>query len=311
LNKVFIFLICIAFFLSAYVLSYLNINIINEKERMIIISKGESINQIADIVLPDANYINKKIYLYYLKIFNKYINTIKFGEFKIEKRLNLIQTTNIIVKPSNFYKNFKIIEGWQTYQLEKKINEVFKVSYSIPYAEILADTYKYQSHNNFKSIYELMQNTKDKFFDANKDNQLLKKYSIDEIIIIASIVEKEGKSNQDKKLISSVILNRLDKKIKLQVDATTIFSITKGKYKFDRKLTFQDLKIKDQYNTYYINGLPPQPICYVNRKTIEIVLENYKSNYLFYFFDENIQMHVFSPTYKEHKKLLEKYRNNE
>ena len=64
--------------------------------------------------------------------------------------------------------------------------------------------------------------------------------------------------------------------MKLQIDASTIFSITKGKFKFTRKLLHNDLRINDIYNTYSIYGLPPNPICYVGRKTIEIVLENYK-----------------------------------
>ena len=64
-------------------------------------------------------------------------------------------------------------------------------------------------------------------------------------------------------------------------------------------------------NKYFIKGLPPKPICYVSGKTIEIVLENYKSNYLFYFYDENKQKHIFSKTYNKHKQLLKEYRNSE
>ena len=127
-------------------------------------------------------------------------------------------------------------------------------------------------------------------------------------MIISSLVEKEGKTVHDKKIISSVIINRLNNDIKLQIDASTIFSITEGNYKLNRKLTYKDLKIKNAYNTYYIKGLPPGPICYVSRKTIEIVLENYKSNYLYYFFDENNQRHTFSKSFEEHKKLLKEYR---
>ena len=100
-----------------------------------------------------------------------------------------------------------------------------------------------------------MKNTKDNFFNKYNDNRIIKKYSIDEIMIIASLVEKEGKTEHDKRLISSVILNRLDKNLKLEIDATTIFSITKGKYKLNRKLTYKDLKIKDKYNTYFIKRI--------------------------------------------------------
>ena len=100
-----------------------------------------------------------------------------------------------------------------------------------------------------------MINTRDIFFNKFKNHELLEKYTIDEIMVIASLIEKEGKTEHDKRLISSVIFNRLDKNLKLEIDATTIFSITKGKYKFNRKLTYMDLKIKDNYNTYFIRGL--------------------------------------------------------
>ena len=96
--------------------------------------------------------------------------------------------------------------------------------------------------------------------------------------------------------------------MKLQIDASTIFAITKGEFKFTRKLRYKDLKINDIYNTYFIYGIPPNPICYVGRKTIEIVLENYKSEFLYYFFNNELNKHIFSKTYHEHKNKLIKYR---
>ena len=83
------------------------------------------------------------------------------------------------------------------------------------------------------------------------------------------MLEKEGKDYFDKKLIFSVIQNRLKKNMKLQLDATTIYAITDGKYDLERDLMLKDLKIKHPYNTYYIKGLPPNPISYVGKKTME------------------------------------------
>ena len=96
----------------------------------------------------------------------------------------------------------------------------------------------------------------------------------------------------------------------LQIDATTIFSITKRKYKFNRKLTLDDLKTEDHYNTYFYNDLPPNPICFVSGKTIEIVLENYRSDYLFYFYNNLLDKHIYSKTFKEHNNKLQNYRKN-
>ena len=97
--------------------------------------------------------------------------------------------------------------------------------------------------------------------------------------------------------------------MKLQIDATVIFSITKGLKKLDRKLTLKDLKIKDDYNTYYKYGLPPKPISYVGYKTIELIFENYKTDYLFYFYNSFENKHIFSLNYKDHLERLNEYRS--
>ena len=153
-----------------------------------------------------------------------------------------------------------------------------------------------------------MQKNKKQLFNNYYDNILLDKYSINEIMTIASLIEREGIDDNDKRLISSVIFNRLNKNMKLQIDASTIFAITKGRFKFTKKLSYNDLKINDKYNTYFIYGLPSKPICYVGRKTIEIVLENYKSDFLYYFFNQELNKHIFSKTYYEHRNKLKKYR---
>ena len=121
-------------------------------------------------------------------------------------------------------------------------------------------------------------------------------------------LEKEGIDDLDKKKIFSVIVNRLNKKMRLQIDATVIFAITSGDYSLNRKLNYDDLKVDHPYNTYRINGLPPKPISYVGTKTIEIMMENYKTDYLFYFYDRFKDIHVYSEDYKHHIEKLNEYR---
>ena len=97
--------------------------------------------------------------------------------------------------------------------------------------------------------------------------------------------------------------------MKLQIDATVIYAITNGEYDLKRMLTFEDLKYKHPFNTYIINGLPPEPISYVGTKTIDLIKENFQSNYLFYFYNEILKKHIFSKNFKEHKSRLKEYRN--
>jgi len=146
-------------------------------------------------------------------------------------------------------------------------------------------------------------------FSKYKNNEILNKFTINEIMIIGSLIEKEGLDINDKKKISSVIFNRLNQGMKLQIDATVLFSITDGRYNLNRKLLLSDLKFKHPYNTYLNKGLPPKPISYVGKKTIDLIFENNKTDFLFYFFDKSLNKHVFSKNYEEHKQKLKKYRN--
>ena len=90
--------------------------------------------------------------------------------------------------------------------------------------EYLADTYYINSSNDFNKYKEFTNNLLNNFFlKYQNHNSILKKYGKKNILIISSLVEKEAKNNFDKKLIASVIFNRLEKKMKLQIDATVIY----------------------------------------------------------------------------------------
>ena len=97
--------------------------------------------------------------------------------------------------------------------------------------------------------------------------------------------------------------------MKLQIDASVIYAITDGKYNLNRKLLLKDLKVNHPFNTYHIYGLPPKPISYVGKKTLDLIFENYKSDFLFYFFNNSLNRHIFSKSFEEHKTKLNDYRN--
>ena len=228
----------------------------------------------------------------------------------IDEKISYIKFLKIISNPSNLIYKITIVEGWSKNDLNKELSKHFSNYKTISYNDILADTYYYNKGEGFNKFLKKLKTFKEDYF-LNINNELLEKYSNDEILIIGSLIEKEGLDYYDKKKISSVIMNRLEKKMKLQIDATVEFAITKGEYKIDRKLTYNDLKIDNPYNTYKINNLPPSPISYVGTKTIDIILENYKSEYLFYFFNNSLNKHIFSSTFDEHLKKLNEYRKNE
>ena len=193
-------------------------------------------------------------------------------------------------------------------QLNLELSKYFKDFNTIPYEDIIADTYYLQKNSDFDLFLSKLHNFKINYFKKNKNNKLNDKFNINELMIIGSLLEKEGLDEEDKKQISSVIFNRLNKKMKLQIDATVLFAITNGKYNLNRKLLLSDLKINHPFNTYIYKGLPPKPISYVGKKTLDIIFENNKNDFLFYFFNNSLNKHIFSKSFKEHKEKLNEYR---
>ena len=132
----------------------------------------------------------------------------------------------------------------------------------------------------------------------------------EEIIIMASIIESEAANEFEKPIISSVFKNRIQKNMRLQTDPTVIYQITKGRYKLDRKLTFVDLAIKGDYNTYQKDGLPISPINNPSRSSIIAALNPADTSYLYFVLKPSAGEHVFSNEYRTHVQNAEEYRKS-
>ncbi len=300
------FLIILFLIYSSYLLFFKEIKLTNNN---FVIEKNQSIKSIINLNIENLNIIETLFSEVFLSLNSKYIKNVHYGRFIFPNKINLKQFITIISKPSNFILKITIVEGWNKTELSKLLKSFFLEYRDIKYVDILADTYYLNSYETFDLFYEKLINQKKQIRKKYENHELHKKYTFEELLIIGSLLEKEGKENFDKKLIFSVIQNRLKKKMKLQIDATTIYAITDGKYDLNRALKLKDLKIKHPYNTYYINGLPPTPISYVGKKTMELIYENYKSDYLYYFYNNIEKKHIYSETYEDHKRKLSEYRS--
>ena len=193
--------------------------------------------------------------------------------------------------------------------MQNELSKYFSNVEEIPYNDILADTYFFEKNENFNFFLNKLKKFKLNYFEKFNENILNENFSNEEIMIMGSLIEKEGLDYNDKRHIYSVIFNRLKINMKLQIDASVLFAITDGEYNLNRNLRLKDLKFNHPSNTYINYGLPPKPISYVGTKTIDLIYENYKSDFLFYFFDNSLKKHIFSKTYENHKKKLNEFRN--
>ena len=309
--KVFSILSIISVLFSLFLIYVLNKNIILNNE-ILSISKGEKFEKILNDNVQNLSktelfIINKYYQINYI-LFNNFIH---YGDFYIGFNTSSIKLIKIITKASNVLNKITIVEGWSQKELFKELSKHFKDYEIIPFHHIIADTYYYEKNKDFNFFLNDLKNNKNSYFEKYKKNEISKLFSEIDIITIGSLIEKEGLDINDKRKISSVIFNRLNKKMKLQIDATVLFAMTNGEFNLNRKLLISDLKYEHPYNTYNYYGLPPGPISYVGRKTIDIIFENYKSDFLFYFFNKSLNRHIFSKNYEEHIKKLNEYRNNQ
>ena len=306
-------LIIIFFFILLTFYTYNTFNKdINLKTNPIKISKGDKIEEVLTNNVYNLSTFDITLTKIYFKIIH-YVNKTYFhyGNFKINEDSSLFDLIKIISKPSNIVFKITIVEGWSKKQLDLELSKFFIDYDTIPYEDIIADTYFLQKNSNFNSFLKKLKKDKKEYFNSYKKNNLLNNYTNNELMIIASLLEKEGLNNEDKKKISSVIFNRLNKKMKLQIDATVLYSLTDGNYDLGRNLLISDLKINHPFNTYLIKGLPPKPISYVGKKTLDILFENNKSDFLFYFFNYSLKRHIFSKSFDEHKEKLNAYRKKQ
>ena len=176
---------------------------------------------------------------------------------------------------------------------------------------LFPNTYDFYENDEPERVLEKMLDAFDaSFTDVMKQKlQALKGYDIRQVIIIASMIEKETANSLESFTVSSVIYNRLNNASKypfLNIDATIVYALG-GK----SDLTAEDLKVDSPYNTYTNRGLPPGPISNPSQNSIAAALDPEDTDYYFYAFDPSKQAHHFSKTYKDHQDFLDKLRGGQ
>lgn len=160
---------------------------------------------------------------------------------------------------------------------------------------LFPDTYTLPKNCTAKEIIALMQ--------AQFEKQTKPLNLTPDALIIASLIEREAETDDDRPKIAGVIYNRLAKKMRLQIDATVQYILPEHK----ARLLFADLKTPSPYNTYLHAGLPPGPICNPGLASIKAALSPEKNDFLFYVQGEG-KGHVFARTFEEHRANIARIR---
>lgn len=311
------FLIVTLLIAGAWVATFQLFDMKNEagKETLFKVVSGDNLNIIA-MRLEDQKLVSSQD-LYRLMVTYEGNDTrLKAGEYRIPATASMREIMNIFVEGQSIQHKLTFAEGLTTAQILAKIKiaPLLKGQVNIDALEgsLMPETYLFESGLDRNVIVTQMQTAQKKFLANLWDTRApdLPLTSIEEVVILASIVEKETGVASERPEVAAVFINRIKRKMKLQSDPTIIYGITLGKYKLDRQLKKSEIKAKTPYNTYVIERLPPTPIANPGRQAILAVLNPAKVDYL-YFVADGTGGHVFANNYKTHQKNVKKLRARE
>lgn len=318
LNKftilILLFLFIVGFSFLYYKEGTLPVNKNDKTTKIFIIKPGEGLNSIAKN-LKHEGLIRNTLVFYLLVKQDDIDKKIQAGDFRLSPSMNTSQIAEELTH-GTLDVWVTVIEGLR----KEEIAQILSKELDIPEIEfnelapegyLFPDTYLFPRQATAGSVISIMKNTfENRHTTAMRER--VKKLGLSEhdAVTLASLVEREARSDKVRQEVASILLKRLEDGMPLQVDATVQYALgyqTNEKTWWKRDLTFEDLKINSEYNTYRIAGLPPDPICNPSLSAIQAVANADPSTpYFFYITDANGNMH-YARTSEEHSANIDKY----
>ncbi|KEH89238.1 aminodeoxychorismate lyase [Clostridium novyi A str. BKT29909] len=319
-------ILCILIFIGFKTFKNIKYPFVSTTDKIsVVVAKGDSLSNV-------INKLHKEGYIKRPDVIKLYINirridtTIKQGKYNINTNISIdrfikilnqgfddeivkvtipegynIEDIGKLLEDKGIIKKEQFIKSCKNYKLPQYVKQNKNTKYSLE-GYLFPDTYRLKKGvSGNEIIKDMLEQFKLVIDDIEKKNNKIN--NLHEILTKASIIEKEARSEEDRFKISSVIDNRIQKQMKLQVDATVLYSL--GEHK--KRLYYKDLNINSPYNTYKVKGLPPGPICNPGKLSIIAALKPQKTDYLYYVLENN-KGHYFTKDYKDFLMAKERYK---
>jgi UPF0755 protein len=305
------------------------------------IEKGASVRNVATDLHSSGIIRSPDIFEWYARL-ARVSGSIRAGNYLLRKDMNIPEIVNIM--SSNFASDeftLTVPEGWTVKDIASALKEkdgilesafltetkkgyaadfpflqtVKEPSSSIAQSDfyrlqgfLFPDTYRFFKDSTPADIVQKMLGNFDQKLSQNIRNEIiLQRKTIFEIVTMASLIEREVRTPEDKAVVSGILWKRISLGIPLQVDATIVFLKSDGQSQLDHgKVLLEDLKINSPYNTYLNRGLPPGPISNPGLASIEAAVYPKTSPYLYYLSAPDGTT-IFSKTLDEHNAAKAKY----
>lgn len=242
--------------------------------------------------------------------------TIKQGDFRIPAGASMAEILRELIEGNPIRYAVVVPEGWTSWQVVQRLSDTSDLSGEVPTlppeGSILPGSYDYVPGDTRQSVLEKMQvamtESLAEVWEGRQPDLPLE--TPEELLILASIVERETGVASERPQVAAVFVNRLREGMRLQSDPTIIYGITRGQSTLDRGLRRSEIEQRTDYNTYQIDGLPPTPIANPGIESLRAVAHPDSHDYL-YFVAKGAtprEGHVFAETYAEHRQNVARYR---
>jgi UPF0755 protein len=289
--------------------------------QVITIREGMSLKEVASALKGNGIITNKDLFMLWTRLLGN-SRKIKAGEYLLNSGMAPVRIIEILTRGIIITYPVTVPEGFSIEQIggilaanglaDKKLfvslahepGVIKKYGISGPSLEgfLYPDTYQFGKGLPPSLIIDVMVKRFWEIAGPYMDRIKDLKMTVEEVVTLASIVEKEAGTAEEMPLIASVFLNRLRKGMRMESDPTVIY----GMNDFTGNLTRKDLLESTPYNTYVIRGLPPGPISNPGLASIKAVLYPAETDYL-YFVSKNDGTHYFSASIEEHNRAVWKY----
>lgn len=321
-NKlIFIVIILAALFVAGKIYWTSSLAAPNSKDtaiKIFVIQKGDGVSQIA-VNLQEAKLIKNARIFSLMAQNSPLLNKIQAGDFKLSSSMSAEDILKSLALGS-VDKWVTLLEGWRVEEVAIILNQELGIKQLdfIKAAEegyMFPDTYLFNPEATPETIVSIMENNFATKYDEALQSKI-KKLGLSPKggVILASIVEREARSDGARQMVASILLKRLNIDMGINADATIQYALvpigttvppTSGWWKKD--LTYDDLKINSLYNTYIHAGLPPAPICNPSLSALEAVANADPSTpYLYYYHDSKGVSH-YGKTLEEHNQNVANY----
>lgn len=284
-------------------------------DRAVFIPRGSSTNDIADTL--ERNGVISSALLFTAAVgFTQKSGELKWGEYLFPRAASTAQAINILVEGKAIEYRISIPEGLTSEQIVQRLRENDVLTGEIARVPregaIMPDTYRVTRGTTRQQVIDQMSAAQTRYLQqiwARRAPDLPLR-TPEELVILASIVEKETGKADERARVAGVFVNRLNRRMRLDSDPTVIYGIVGGRGRLDRPILRSDLDRLTPYNTYRIDGLPPTPIGNPGRASLEATANPMRHREIFFVAD-GTGGHAFAETLDQHNRNVARWRQIE